>query len=211
MSGFVAYLSWPEAAIYIPWDIWIVTWIAAALWANRTVKTPGIGREIAYRILTLLGFVLLLFVQGQTSGDFLKGLHTQQPLLQRYWALPRNVGWVMVGLVSLGCLFAWWARIHLGRLWSGRITRKEGHKVVDTGPYAIVRHPIYTGLILAAFATAAEKGTPLAVIGALLFYVGYWMKARLEERFLREELGPKDYDAYRARVPMLIPFGPRSF
>ena len=56
-----------------------------------------------------------------------------------------------------GILFAWWVRIHLGRLWSGAITRKEGHRVVDSGPYGLVRHPIYTGLLAATFTTAAPR------------------------------------------------------
>jgi protein-S-isoprenylcysteine O-methyltransferase Ste14 len=202
--------TWPEAAIYLPWWVWVVTWMIAALWANRTIKRPELGRELAYRVVTLLGFALLLFIQSQNSGEYARGFHTHDPLVQRHWALSYDAGWVMVGLATLGFLFAWWARIHLGRLWSGRITRKEGHKIIDTGPYAIVRHPIYTGIIVAGAATAAEKGSILAVIGAVLLYAGYWMKARLEERFLREELGPEAYDSYRRRVPMLIPFGPKS-
>jgi protein-S-isoprenylcysteine O-methyltransferase Ste14 len=73
-----------------------------------------------------------------------------------------------------------------------------------------VRHPIYTGIILAALATAAQLGTALAVAGAVVLWVGFWIKARLEERFLRDELGEGAYDAYRQRVPMLVPFGPRG-
>ena len=97
--------------------------------------------------------------------------------------------WAMVWLAAAGFLFAWWARIYLGRLWSGSITRKEGHRVVDTGPYRFVRHPIYTGIIIAGIATAAVNGTLRGVIGAVLLIVGYWLKARIEERFLRSELG----------------------
>jgi protein-S-isoprenylcysteine O-methyltransferase Ste14 len=107
-------------------------------------------------------------------------------------------------------LFAWWARIYLGRLWSGSITRKEGHNVVDTGPYGIVRHPIYTGIIAAAIATAVAIGGLHAILGAVLLIAGYWLKARLEERFLRAELGAETYDSYRRRVPMLVPFGPKA-
>jgi protein-S-isoprenylcysteine O-methyltransferase Ste14 len=202
--------SWPEAAIYWPWDVWIVTWLIAALWANRTVKQVNLGEQIPYRLLTLAGFVLLLFLFGQDSGDFARGLPARSILTQRFWALPPAAGWVMVALATFGFIFAWWARVHLGRLWSGTITRKTDHRVVDSGPYALVRHPIYTGIILAGFATAAEKGTLTAVAGALLLMVGYWLKARLEERFLREELGAEAYDSYRRRVPMLFPFGPKA-
>ena len=105
-----------------------------------------------------------------------------------------------------GIFFAWWARIHLGRLWSGSITRKEGHHVVDTGPYRLVRHPIYTGLIGATIATATAAATVTAVVGAVLITFGMWLKARTEERFLTEELGPEAYAAYQRRVPMLVPF-----
>jgi len=199
----VDFYTWPEGAIYLPWDVWAVTWLIAALWANRTIKRPEFGREIGYRVVALAGFALLLVFYGQSSDSFRAGHPAANPLLARLWAL--------VALCAFGFLFAWWARIHLGRLWSGRITRKEGHRIVDSGPYGIVRHPIYTGIIIAGIATAAEKATPLALIGAALLYIGYWMKARLEERFLSEELGPDAYAAYRARIPMLLPFGPKGF
>ncbi|HEY1631502.1 MAG TPA: isoprenylcysteine carboxylmethyltransferase family protein [Rhizomicrobium sp.] len=205
------FYAWPEGAIYLPWDVWMITWVIAALWANRTIKRPELGREVAYRIVTLSGFALLLVFFGQTSDSFRAGHHMHNPLVARLWALPPDLGWVMVALCAAGFAFAWWARIHLGRLWSGRITRKEGHRIIDSGPYGIVRHPIYTGIIIAAIATAAEKATPLAIIGAALLYAGYWMKARLEERFLSEELGPDAYAAYRARMPMLLPLGPKGF
>ena len=89
------------------------------------------------------------------------------------------------------------------------MTRKDDHRIIDTGPYRLVRHPIYTGLITAAFALAVQVETPLALAGALFIALGFWLKARLEERFLREELGAADYDAYAARTPMLIPFWPK--
>ncbi|MBI3678490.1 MAG: isoprenylcysteine carboxylmethyltransferase family protein [Proteobacteria bacterium] len=200
---------WPEAAIYWPWDVWIVTWLVAALWTNRTVKRISIGQEWPYRLVTLMGFICILYF-SQNSGDFAKGIPARNIVAQRFWALPPVAGWAMVALAFLGFLFAWWARVHLGRMWSGTITRKTDHRVVDSGPYALVRHPIYTGIILAGFATAAEKGTTIAVLGALLLVIGYWMKAKLEERFLREELGAEAYDSYRRRVPMLFPFGPKA-
>jgi protein-S-isoprenylcysteine O-methyltransferase Ste14 len=78
--------------------------------------------------------------------------------------------------------------------------------VVETGPYAFVRHPIYTGLLLAVLATMVAKGTLPGVAGAILIGVSVYMKARLEERFLSQELGAAAYDAYRRRVPMLVPF-----
>jgi protein-S-isoprenylcysteine O-methyltransferase Ste14 len=122
------------------------------------------------------------------------------------WQTPIALGWACFGLVVAGFLFCWWARLHLGQLWSGNITLKADHRVVDTGPYRLVRHPIYTGMILAALATALEKGTILGLVGVALITFGFWLKARMEERFLRAELGPEAYDAYAKRTPMLAPF-----
>ena len=91
-------------------------------------------------------------------------------------------------------------------MWSLNVARKQDHYIVRDGPYAMVRHPIYTGLILAAFALALQTGSIVAVGGAALMTFGFTRKAVLEERLLREELGPEAYDAYRRDVPMLIPF-----
>ena len=71
----------------------------------------------------------------------------------------------------------------------GEITRKADHHIVDTGPYGLTRHPIYTGLLLAVLATMAAKGTLAAIAGTVLIVASFYVKARLEERFLREELG----------------------
>jgi protein-S-isoprenylcysteine O-methyltransferase Ste14 len=108
-------------------------------------------------------------------------------------------------VIVAGILFAWWARIHLGKLWSGGIERMAEHRVVDSGPYALVRHPIYTGLIVRGVRHGGDprrrRGT---LLGAGLFALGFALKAKVEERFLEAELG--GYDAYRARVPMIVPF-----
>jgi protein-S-isoprenylcysteine O-methyltransferase Ste14 len=121
------------------------------------------------------------------------------------WSAPEAMNWIWFLLVLAGFAFCWWARLHLGRLWSGFTTLKEGHYLVDSGPYGIVRHPIYSGAIFAAMMTAALNATLLSVLGFLALAVGFAMVARLEERFLRQQLGEQIYDAYAARVPMLAP------
>jgi protein-S-isoprenylcysteine O-methyltransferase Ste14 len=73
------------------------------------------------------------------------------------------------------------ARIHLGQLWSSSVTRKEHHHVVDTGPYAIVRHPIYTGLLIAIVATMLMRGTIITLTGSAIIAVGIYVKACVEE------------------------------
>jgi protein-S-isoprenylcysteine O-methyltransferase Ste14 len=105
-----------------------------------------------------------------------------------------------------GFAVAWWARITLGRLWSGTVTRKVDHEIISAGPYRLVRHPIYSGLLLSVGATAALRGTMAAVLGAAAIGIGLFVKARVEERFLRSELGIEQYDGYARRVPMLVPF-----
>ena len=189
----------PQLAINYLWGLWFATWIVAAFWSDRSAKRPGLRAEFPYRIVTLIGAVLLFAITGRSWRG---------PLF--LWSFGREADWALFGAAAAGFLFCWWARIHLGRLWSGWVSKKEGHRVIDTGPYAIVRHPIYTGIILAAFATAAIKGTVFALVGAAVMTLGFWIKARLEERFLRQELGAASYDAYSRRVPMLVPFGPKA-
>jgi protein-S-isoprenylcysteine O-methyltransferase Ste14 len=127
----------------------------------------------------------------------------------QFWHLSAPLKWILAALTATGFLFVWWARIHLGRLWSDWLTKKAGHHVVDTGPYRLVRHPIYLGLIFAALVTALERGTSYALFGAALLTFAFYTKARREERFLRVELGEGAYDAYARKTPMLLPFAGR--
>jgi protein-S-isoprenylcysteine O-methyltransferase Ste14 len=109
-------------------------------------------------------------------------------------------------VVVLGLSFTWWGRIHLGRFWSNAITHKEDHRIVDTGPYGMVRHPIYTGQIIGLLATGLAIANWAAILGVILISLGEWQKARMEERFLSKELGADAYGAYCRRVPMIVPF-----
>ena len=86
------------------------------------------------------------------------------------------------------------------------MTRKQNHRVVDTGPYGLVRHPIYTGILASVLATMIAQATATALGGWILIALGFWIKARAEERFLAAELEPEAYASYRLRVPMLLPF-----
>ena len=83
---------------------------------------------------------------------------------------------------------------------------KAGHLVVHTGPYGLVCHPIYLGLIVAVLATALQKGTGFALLAVALVTLAFSAKARREERFLRKELGEDAYDSYARKTPMLVPF-----
>ncbi len=188
----------PSLVFAIIWIGWIVSWIAASFWTARTEKRAATWRQWASRALLLIGALLLLHSAWRIPDE------------PRLWHVGHTGGYALAGLTLAGILFAWWARIHLGRLWSSAITRKEDHRVVDSGPYAFVRHPIYTGLIAAIFATAAAQAMITGLIGAALVAIGLWLKARVEERFLTAELGADAYEAYRRRVPMLVPFAPHG-
>ena len=187
-----------ENAIRLVWLAWWLSWMAAAAWSDRAVQRPPRRQQIVYRLLAAGGAVLLL-------GAYTHDVRAEIIL----WHTPDPLAWSMVVFAAAGFLFTWWARIHLGRLWSSSVTRKADHRVVDTGPYAIVRHPIYTGIIVASIATALLRGTVLAWLGVFAMTLGWVIKARLEERFLREQLGREAYDTYARRVPMLSPFGAR--
>ena len=93
----------------------------------------------------------------------------------------------------------------LGRNWSAAVTVKAGHELVTTGPYAIVRHPIYAGLLLAFIGTAVARGDLGAVAAVVLVGWAFRRKTRLEERWMREQFGAA-YEAYARRVPALFPW-----
>lgn len=183
----------PFDAFVLLWLGWGLSWALAAFWSSAAEAEAPRGEELRSRLLLYAGGVLFAI---PAHGS---------PLSHRLWLVGWAAAWACAALVALGIALAWWARLHLGRLWSAGVARKAEHRVVDSGPYGIVRHPIYTGLLLAVLATLAVKGTLLGLAGAALIVVGIWLKARLEERFLRAELGPGTYDAYAARVGMLVP------
>lgn len=183
-------------AIITLWVLWALSWMAAAGWTNETEKKPALKSQAGYRVVLILGGLVLGIPAHRYSGAL------------RFWHVNRIEAWSCVAAIALGFAFCWWARLHLGRFWSSQVTRKSNHRVVDSGPYAIVRHPIYTGILCATYATVAAKGTLFGILGGAIITLGIWMKAHLEEKWLSQELG-QDYEAYRRRVPMLLPFGPK--
>ena len=184
----------PQDATEYVWLAWLISWFAAAVWSDRTVNRPSLRRQLWYRATTMCGALLMFGVFGIRRYDI------------RFWELDGGVGWLLVAIAVGGVLFMWWARLHLGRLWSASVTRKADHHIIDTGPYAVVRHPIYTGLLFAIAATVSVRATAETLTGAAILATGIYIKARTEEAFLRDQLGAETYDAYARRVPMLVPF-----
>ena len=183
----------PGVAIAATWLIWLVSWILAAGWSARVAAHHDLGAESPSRVLTLAAIVMMLMAYFPVSWAVA-------------WITPPGLGWAMFILVILGLAFTWGARLHLGPLWSSTSAPTEDHRIVDTGPYGIVRHPVYAGLLLAVIATAIELGRIEALGAALVLIAAVSVRAKLEERFLRRDLGDAAYSAYRAKVPMLIPF-----
>ncbi|HXM00167.1 MAG TPA: isoprenylcysteine carboxylmethyltransferase family protein [Rhizomicrobium sp.] len=187
-----------EHALYWLWGVWYASWLISLFWAGKPAVHVQFQSHIAYQFVTMASLVLL----------FGPPLARQSPL--RLWTVSDDFGWFLFALTAAAFAFAWWARLTMGRLWSGYVSRLADHRIVDSGPFAIVRHPIYSAIIFAAFLLTVELGTAPALAGAALFALAFWLKARVEERFLRAELGAEPYDAYRRRVPMLVPFGRKS-
>ena len=120
---------------------------------------------------------------------------------------PNNQTIRVAGLVLtvFGGLFAIWARFALAGNWSGHVSVKEGHELITAGPYAFVRHPIYSGLLTALTGTALANGQWRAVLGLSVLFVALWVKIRCEEKFMLETF-PVPYQFYRRRVKRLIPW-----
>jgi protein-S-isoprenylcysteine O-methyltransferase Ste14 len=178
-------MSGLRGAVGIVWVAFWVYWLISALGVKR--GTWGSG-GIRLRILAAV-VVLALFHFVRPGG------------LDVHSAALAAVGLV---IVLCGLAFAVWARVHLGRNWGMPMSRKEEPELVTSGPYRMVRHPIYTGLIVAVVGTALAVNLialAIAVIVAALF----WYSASVEERDMAATF-PTAYPAYRAHTKMLIPF-----
>jgi protein-S-isoprenylcysteine O-methyltransferase Ste14 len=191
-SGWV--VTWPTSLLSMIWLGWISSWIVASFWSGRTKVAVPSFESLTYRLPILFGAIFLMPPVERLLG-----------VTQLY-----NVGnsgtYLVAAIVVLGLSFTWWARIHLGRFWSNAITHKEDHRIIDTGPYGVVRHPIYTGQIVGLLATGIAIGNWAAMLGVVLISLGECLKARMEERFLSVELGVDAYGSYCRRVPMIVPF-----
>jgi protein-S-isoprenylcysteine O-methyltransferase Ste14 len=176
------------------WCAWALYWIGAALSRKTTRRRESLASRASHVVPLTIGGVLLAWHDLPWRW-----------LTLRLWPRSLTAYWIGLALLVAGLAFAVWARVHLGRNWSGTVTVKEGHELIRSGPYAYVRHPIYTGLLAAVLGTAIVSGTVRAAIGLLIIAVALARKSRTEEGFMRETF-PGEYERYRAAVPALIPF-----
>jgi len=169
-------------------------WLVAALWSKKIkVSESSVSRAIHYLVLTLAFLILAFHDSIPRQMDW------------RLWQGNKFTFWsgAIVMLVGLG--FAVWARIHLGRFWSGAITLKEGHRLIRSGPYQFVRNPIYTGILAGATGTVIALGTFSGIVALAIIFAVFSWKIRREERLLTGEFG-EEYAAYCREVPALLPF-----
>ena len=175
------------------WLAWLLYWIVSALYAKATRRRESPLSRVSYFVPLLAG-AWLIGAPRARLGWLSTPLLSSTP--QR-WQLA-------VVLVALGLGFAVWARVHLGRNWSGSVTLKENHELIRSGPYKYVRHPIYTGLLLAFLGTALACGEARALLGLALIVLSFRRKLRIEEALMQEAF-PGEYQRYAAQVPALIP------
>jgi protein-S-isoprenylcysteine O-methyltransferase Ste14 len=175
------------------WLVWVVGWCLAAIGTKRTQWREPWRTAASNRLPLFLGMFLMMTPRGPL-GFFAWRIVPPGPAAP-FWG---------VALTAAGLLFTAWARVHLGRNWSGNVTVKEGHTLITTGPYRWVRHPIYSGILAALIGTALAVGTARAFVGAGLILLGFFIKLQVEEARMRETF-PADYAEYSARTARLIP------
>ena len=182
-----------DLPLAVLWLAWLAYWLAVA----RNVKPARRRESPASRLLTIV-LTIPAAVLLAVRGPWLPWLSAR--------FLPDTMIVYLLGLLMVvaGLAFAIWARVHLGRNWSGTVTVKENHELIRSGPYAIVRHPIYTGLLLAILGTAIVVGEWRGLLAFCFLTIALVLKLRREERFMEESF-PDTYPSYCAQVPALIP------
>lgn len=176
-----------------PWLVFVVYWTIGALRTRRTVQTESFASRYGILALEVLGFTLL-FNNGWKIALL------RRPVLPESYALAVSG----VVLTWIGIAIALWARWHLGRNWSARITLKEDHELIRTGPYRFFRHPIYSGIDLAAIGGALAINRWRCVLGVIVIITGYWIKAKREERMLSAQFG-QAFEEHCRKTGFLLP------
>lgn len=177
----------------IPWTVFGAYWLISALKTRATVRREGFAARYGVMLIEIVGFTLLF------NSDFDIG-----PLGRHF--LPRITATAAIGIAFtwIGLAIAIWARYHLGQFWSGRITLKQDHQLIRTGPYARLRHPIYTGLDLAAIGTALVIDRWRCVSAVVVILIGFVIKAKREEALLGGQFG-EAFQEHRKHTGFLLP------
>ncbi len=182
-----------EAPFAVLWLAWLAYWMVAAANVKAVRRREAFATRFGHVALSVLAAALLAFPDRRL------------PWLDQRFLPPTIIAyWLGLLMLAVGIAFAVWARRYLGRNWSGTVTVKQNHELIRSGPYRLVRHPIYTGLLLAILGTAVAFGEWRGLLAFALLTGSLLLKLRIEERFMSESF-PKEYARYRAEVPALIP------
>lgn len=186
------YIEWPWIAVGI-------VWLIAALASKQTARREPMSSRLLHMAIMTAALVLLF-------PTLLFGARLPVGLLAgRFVPESAAIAWTGLALTLAGCTFSVWARVLLGGNWSATVTVKRDHRLIRQGPYAIVRHPIYTGFLLGLLGTALALGVWRGIAGLALAFIGWRMKSRLEEGFMAAQFGA-EYTEYQRKVKALIPF-----
>lgn len=179
--------------VEVPWIVFLLYWIVSAIRTRVTVQTESFASRYLIVLIETVGFVLLF--RHAAGIGFLGGRFMHRTLASAI--VGSILTWMGIGL-------AIWARYHLAEYWSARITIKEDHQLIRTGPYARLRHPIYSGIILAAIGSAVVIDQWRCVLGVCLILTGYCIKARKEEAMLTQQFG-ESFREHQKHAGFLIP------
>ena len=177
-----------------------VVWIAFLVYWNvkaADTKTTQRLEPALSRILRVLAYLIAIIL-------FLPRIPLPWLYVQ-LWPSGFWLFWLGASITVAGLLFAVWAREHLGRNWSRSVTIKQGHELIATGPYAAVRHPIYTGTLIGFLGMAIAVSQVRGFIAFALIFLVLWVKLRMEEEWMRSQFG-ETYVTYAHRTAALVPY-----
>ena len=175
------------------WILFAAVWLISAFKRKRTKQRESVGQRFTYVLPILIGWLIM-------NGQILPGRWFRT----RFLPGTDTIAWTGVVLTALGIAFAFWARFHLGSNWSGVVTLKENHELIRTGPYRTVRHPIYSGILLALIGTAVAIGEIRALVAVAVIWISFYIKARREESLLSTEFGPR-FAEHQQHTGMFFP------
>ena len=182
-----------ESFFPVVWIAFLLYWQIKAAGAKTTKRLE----PAASRILRALVFLIVILLLSTTRIP-LRWLYLQ------LWPSGIWPFWIGAAFTIAGLLFAVWAREHLGSNWSRSVTVKQGHELITTGPYAVVRHPIYTGILTGFLGTAIAISQVRGVIAFVLVFLVFWAKLRMEEEWMGSEFG-ETYATYVRQTAALVP------
>jgi protein-S-isoprenylcysteine O-methyltransferase Ste14 len=187
--------------------LWFYKWFFAVAWIffivywqikSINTKTTQRLEPVATRILRVIIFLIAIILLATTRIPLPWLYHELWPV--GIWPF-----WLGAAVLIAGLLFAVWARVHLGRNWSRSVTIKQDHELITTGPYAVARHPIYTGILTGLLGTAIALSQVRGFIVLALFFLAFCIKLRMEEQWMRSQFGDT-YVAYSRQTAALVPY-----